>query len=305
MTKPILFHIGYHKTATSWMQNRLFVSDHGYAPLASHDEIFAHIVNPHGLTFTPDAMQAHIAQATIGVAQNHVPVVSSEIMSGHPFFGGRESDIYAERIKAIAPDARILISIRAQLKILPSVYMQYLLRGGTMPPKQFFRDENDLGYFSFSSVNFEYDRLVRLYQSLFGPKNIYVITQESLRSDMDMAVAKLARFCDNDAFDGLTSAAYAPHPPSYPEYAVPVLRRINHIQTSTLNPCPIISVGQTPRGLYRFAGRLLRRPPLKPLLQHKRPISDHVLARFTGRFTDSNTRLDQLMQGNVDLSGYN
>lgn len=304
MEKRLLFHIGYHKTATTWMQTQLFVPEHGYRQIAGHEEVFAHIVNPHELRFNPGPMQKQIAEGWGGLSANETPVISSEILSGHPFFGGRESDLYAKRLKSIAPDAQILISIRAQLQILPSVYMQYLLRGGTMPPSRFFRDMNDLGFFSFSSEHFEYDRLIALYQRLFGAENVHIITQESLRVDMDSAVAKLARFCDNQAFQGLILTARTVHPPSYPEHAAPVLRFINHIQKSTLNPAPILNLGETPRGLYRTFGRLLKHPLLSAILKNRRPVSEYVRTRFTGRFAESNTRLTGLTNGKVDLSGY-
>ena len=304
MKKPLLIHIGYHKTATTWMQNQFFVPAHAFRQIAGHEEVFAHVVNPHGLNFTPKPMQDHIAKTVAGLPEGEVPVISSEILSGHPFFGGRESDIYAKRLHEIAPDAKILISIRAQLRILPSVYMQYLLRGGTMPYSQFFRDKYDLGYFSFSSEHFEYDRLVALYQSLFGAENVHIMTQESLRSNLDGAVRQLADFCDNQAFQGLVTAARAAHPPSYPEHAAAVLRRINHVQKSTLNPAPIVKLGDTPRGLYYFFGYFLKRPPLATLFGKRRPVSDYVRIRFSGRFTASNARLAKLTKGKLDLSGY-
>ncbi|WP_171133143.1 MULTISPECIES: sulfotransferase [unclassified Ruegeria] len=305
MTNPLpLLHIGYHKTATTWMQNQLFVPRHGFRQLAGHQTIFEKVVTPHGLTFTPKPMQAHIEEAWQTLKPGEVPVISSEILSGHPFFGGRESDLYARRLKKIFPDARILVSIRNQMRILPSVYMQYLLRGGTMPYDRFFREENDLGFFSFSAVHFEYDRLIGLYQSLFGVEHVYVLTQESLRQDMDEAAERLAKFCDNKRFESIHPDARAAHTPSYPEYAVPVLRRINQVQSSVLNPNPFLHLGHTPNGLYRGAGYLLKRPLAKKLLGRKKPVTSFVKGHFSGRYSDSNHRLRSLVGEQTDLSNY-
>ena len=302
-TQPLL-HIGYHKTATTWMQRLLFVPEHGYRQIAGHSEVFEHIVAPHGLAFDPAAMRDHIARAKEALGAAEVPVISSEILSGHPFFGGIDSDVYARRLAEIAPDARILISIRSQLKILPSVYMQYILRGGTMTPAQFFSGECELGYFAFRAEHFEYDRLIGLYRSLFGAGQVHVLTQESLTADMGAAAAKLARFCGNRAFDGLDDAERRVHAASYPEHAAPILRRINHIQTSVLNRNPVISLGTTPYGLYRAFGGVLKRRPLAPLLRRYRPVTAVVKARFTGHFTASNTRLAGMLGADVDLSDY-
>lgn len=304
MTHPILFHIGYHKTATSWMQTLLFKPEHGYRQIADHGEVFRHIVQPHGLRFDPAGMQALIAQRRADMTGDEVPVISSEILSGHPFQGGHENDAYAARLARIAPGARILISIRTQLKIMPSVYMQYVLRGGTMPWKTFFEGTNEPGYFAFTPEHFEYDLLVAEYQRLFGAKNVYVLPQEDLISDMEKAAAALAAFSGNTAFTALSEEARVVRGASYPEYSAPVLRRINHIQASTLNPTPIIKLGTTPYSLYKLAGFALKHPPLSRLLAGRKPVSDYVRTRFAGHFTQSNARLSALVQHPADLSAY-
>lgn len=304
MSDRLLLHIGYHKTATSWMQQRLFTPAHFYRQIADHADVFAHVVQPHGLRFDPAPMRDLIAARRKALPSGEVSVISSEILSGHPFQGGHESDVYAARLHEIAPEARILISIRAQMKILPSVYMQYVLRGGTQAYDRFFDGTDELGYFAFTPQHFEYDLLVAHYQALFGVHNVYVLTQESLQTDMAGAAHRLAEFAGNDRFSGLSQAARRVYVPSYPEYAAPVLRRINHLQKSTLNPAPIVSLGTTPKGLYRLAGYALRRPPFTTLLGNKKPVSDYVTRRFSGYFTASNARLAALIAHPVDLSAY-
>lgn len=301
---PLLLHVGYHKTATTWMQKRLFQPRNGFRQLANHREVFAHIVKPHGLFFEAEPMRKLIAARRADLALGEVPVISSEILSGHPFLAGRESDIYAARLAEIAPDARILISIRAQHRILPSVYTQYLLRGGTLPYDRFFDGTDEPGYFGFAPEHFEYDRLVRLYQDLFGADRVYLMTQESLKTDMEAAAAALARFAQADGFTGLSQADRQVYAPGYPEHALPVLRRLNHVQSSTLNPWPILRLGRTPVGLYKSAGWILRRPPVSTLFGHRKPVSDHVAERFRGHYAASNARLAAIMAHPVDLSDY-
>ena len=303
MSTPPVFHIGYHKTATSWMQQRLFMPAHGYRQLAGHAQVFEHIVQPHGLHFDAGAMQALIAKGMETLQSGEVPVISSEILSAHPFQGGHESDVYADRIKAIAPHARILITIRNQMKILPSVYMQYLLRGGTMPCDLFFEGTDVPGYFGFTPRHFEYDLLVTYYQQLFGTANVVVTTQEGLKADMEGWSRALADRLEASCYNGLTPEAHMVYAPSYPEYGVGLMRRMNHVQASTLNPTPIIKLGTTPHGLYRLAGAALRRPPLKSLLKDYRPVTRHVARTFAGYYTASNARLAALVPG-LDLSGY-
>jgi len=301
--RPLL-HIGYHKTATSWMQQRLFTNEHGYHQIARHQEVWDHIVSPHGLCFDAKGMREVIREGLADMPDGMVPVISSEILSGHPFFGGMGSDDYARRLKEIAPNARILITIRSQMKALTSIYMQYLLRGGTMGPEKFFDGDPDLGFHGFRSEHYDYHRLVGHYQALFGAENVYVVTQESLIADMDGATRGLARFAGNTGFDGVLPTHRKAYAPSYPEHAVPVLRRVNKLQRSVLNPAPLVCLGTTPKGLYRATGYILRRQPFATLLRGRAPITDCVRKRFSGRYDASNRALAELVGHYVDLSAY-
>lgn len=300
----LLLHVGFHKTATSWMQQLLFTPEHHYSQVSDHTEVFKHIIQPHGLHFDPAPMRAILKERLASLNPEVVPVISSEILSGHPFLGGRESDVFAKRLHQIAPQARILISIRAQIRIIPSVYTQYVLRGGTMRPAEFFDGTDTPGYFGFTPKHFEYDHLVNCYQTLFGRENVYILTQESLQVDMALAAQNLADFSRNTTFDGLSKEAQRVYAASYPEHALPILRRINHLQSSTLNPNPIVTLGHSPQGLYRAAGFLLRRPPFSTLLGKRKHVSDHVQNRFSGYYDDSNKRLSRLSAYPLDLAGY-
>lgn len=304
MVKSLLLHIGYHKTATSWMQQRLFVNEHGYHQIARHPEVWKHVVGPHGLLFDPEEMRGVIRKEIDRLPAGKVPVISSEIMSGHPFFGGMGSDDYARRLKAIAPDAKIVISIRSQVRILTSVYMQYLLRGGTMGPKKFFAGDPDLGFHGFRPEHFEYHRLVALYQDLFGAGNVHIITQESLKKDMDATMRRLADFAGNSEFAGVLPTHRGAYAPSYPEYAVPLLRRINKFQKSVLTPAPTIRIGTTPYGFYRAFGYILRRPPFSNVLKNYHPVSAYVARNFAGHYDESNRQLAQIVHHDLDLTDY-
>ncbi|WP_210528778.1 hypothetical protein [Rubellimicrobium arenae] len=304
MTRPLLLHVGYHKTATTWMQNALFTPVHGYRQVLSHKEVFDGLLRPHGLQFAPDAMRDLIAERRAQVPDNETPVISSELISGNPFFGGRESDDYARRLRDVAPDARILVSIREQTRILPSVYMQYIRRGGTMPIARFFDGESELGYFGFAPEHFEYDRLVGLYQDLFGAENVFVLPQEGLRKAMDDTAASLAEFAGNTGFQGLSPEARKVRGASDPEYAVPVLRRVNHIRTSALDRTPAISLGPASDSVFKGTSYLLRRPFVNSMFKARTPVSDYVRSRFAGHYAASNARLRDLVRHPVDLTSY-
>lgn len=303
-TSPLLIHIGYHKTATTWLQRALFVPEFGYHPLMSHDEVFELISRPHDLVFDPAAAQDWIAQKSAATPENCTPVISSEILSGNMFFGGRESASLAHRLHKIAPKARILVTIRAQERILPSVYMQYLLRGGTLPAEKFFSGKAALGYTPFDPAHFEYHRLVGLYQTLFGADNVLVSTQEKLAKDRPGALEDIANFA------GLTFNAQTGVPTtkaqgvSYPEYAAGVLRRINHVQTGPVQTSLEHAPNSPPGRLYKSVGGLINRSPFHNSLKSRKPVTAYVARQFDGAYRESNQMLKDLIKHPIDLSAY-
>lgn len=303
MTKTLLIHIGYHKTATSWLQQRVFQPENGFAPLMSHQEVWDLIVRPHGLRFDPMPARKLVEDRMQDLADGLLPVISSEVLSGHPFFGGRGSEIYANRLEQTFPDARILISIRDQFRIIPSVYMQYLQRGGTQSAKAFLDGTDEPGFHGFDPKHFNFDRLVAHYDSLFGRSRVHVLTQEAVSRDPDAAVSDLASFAELSAFDGLRADAKAAYAPSYPEYGAAILRRVNHVRPSILNQAPILSLGGGRKGVYAAVGWLVRRGWAKTLIGGGTPVRNLVARRFAGAFAASNQRLAAL-RPDLDLTGY-
>jgi len=295
---PLLFHVGYHKTATTWLQNTVFQPEHRFAQVLDHPEIFKTIVNPHGLHFEAGLVRALMAERITAAPDSSVSVVSLESLSGSPFSGGRESDDFARRLAEISPDAKILITIREQCRIIASVYMQYLSRGGTEPAEQFFSGNKVEAFHGFDPRNFEYDRLVALYQSLFGAENVLVLPFETIARDQAAALGVLGKFIQNPSLEKWENRP--PRAVSYPEIAVPVLRRINHFRASPLNRAPFLNFGRVGEFAYRVAGGGVRR-----IFRAKnRPVTSVAMKKFSGQFRGSNTRLQAMLAHPVDLSGY-
>ena len=57
-------------------------------------------------------------------------MVSFPRLSGHPYSGGYDSRMIADRVAEVFPEARILIVIREQRSMIVSTYKQYVNAGG-------------------------------------------------------------------------------------------------------------------------------------------------------------------------------
>lgn len=295
---PLLLHVGYHKTATTWLQLTLFRPEHGFAQVMSHDEIFDHVVMPHGLAFDADPVREMLGERRAQGGAGSVDVVSLESLVGHPFYGGRESEAYANRLHQIAPGGRILITIREQCRMIASVYMQYLRRGGTLSPAAFFSGETIGGFFGFDASHFEYDRLVALYQSLFGAGNVLVMPQERIARDQAAAVAEIAAFAGNTAIAPWQGGARRGGIGA-PESMAWALRRINHLQSGPAHRQPIVDLGGFAQLAYRVSERAGKMMGLKG-----RPVTALARRQFHDRFRECNQRLGTLIDLSEDFATY-
>jgi hypothetical protein len=298
--KKILLHVGYHKTGTTWLQRDFFIEKYGYTQIASHEEVSERVVDADEFDRRAEPLRALIAERARRVEDRTVPVISSETLCGNPFYGGTGATTYARTLAEAVPDARVLITVREQFRMLTSVYMQYISRGGTKRPEAFFLEGNAPGYARFSAAHFRYHRLVRLYRDIFGPDNVLVLTQERMAGDLAGYLATLAAFAESPVREGLPGKAVRSGQ-SYPEAAAPLLRRINHLRGGAASPEPLIDLGGLGDTLYRGAGKLAHGPAGRLLPAGR--VGAIARARFAGRFADSNRALAGMDLG-IDLSGY-
>jgi hypothetical protein len=184
--RPIV-HIGYHKTATTWFQKSIWPS------LASHEWIPRKVtqealLDPPGMHFDPAA-----ARRVLGLDRRTKPVVlSEENLSGYIHNGGLHGLIGPEmlrRIHAVLPGAQVVIFIRSQPDAIRASYSQYVAGGGTYSLDKYLHTHQRVyGALrapfkapAFEWEHFEFDRLIGLYDGLFGRENVFVYPYEGLK----------------------------------------------------------------------------------------------------------------------------
>jgi hypothetical protein len=200
-----LVHIGYHKTGTTWLQWSVFPNaEAGFSRVGG----VRHFIGVNPFDFEPEIVRKDLEpKIRKAQAQDLVPVVSSERLSGNPHFGGYDSKIIADRLAAVFPNARILVVIREQTSMLVSIYKQYIMRGGAAsfrqyvtPPGPSFRQHVTpsrsraarLPIFRFDFL--EYHRLIGYYQHLFGAPNVLVLPYELLRTQPKTFLERIGEF---------------------------------------------------------------------------------------------------------------
>ncbi len=204
----MLIHIGYTKTATSWLQRHLFGNPAtGFGWLKTKGDISGRphkdspvrqlvLLSPFDVE--PPALREDFARLIGSVqARGLVPVISLERLSGSPFSGGDDSTLIAERLRHLFPGAKVLVVIREQESMIVSTYKQYVKVGGALSLARFvaLRRSSNLHVPWFELRYFEYDRLLRHYSELFGAERLLVLAYEEFVENPAAFVAKGRAVC--------------------------------------------------------------------------------------------------------------
>jgi hypothetical protein len=268
--RPLLIHIGYTKTATTWLQHHLFgdpatgfgwLETNGDRPgRPDRNSPVRRLVSLSSLDVDTAALREDFAGLIGSVdAKGLVPLISLERLSGSPFSGGHDSAEIAERLARLFPEARVLVVIREQGSMIVSTYKQYVKVGGAVSLERFIDSPrtSTLHVPWFQLGYFEYDRLLRHYLDLFGPERLLVLAYEEFVEDPAAFVAKIARFAELPAeAERLESLPFDRTPKrSLSSAAIAVRRRLNRLAVRTeVNPAPLFEAPIAQRAV-RWATR--------------------------------------------------
>ena len=205
-----LIHIGYHKTGSTWLQKHLFdCRERGFYRLAgkssSQNDIglrpatrFARrfVFEPGGSLYTlnefsPDRMRELLGECKI--FDSGVPALSDERLSGQPDSGGFDSEDICARLAEVFDSPKIFIVIREQKTLIASCYFNFLQKGGTSSLQEYMHPRNKMSP-KFTKSYFMFNRLIAMYQEVFGKERVLVLPYEMFRDEPDCFFKKLGDF---------------------------------------------------------------------------------------------------------------
>lgn len=198
MPVPVV-HIGYHKTATTWLQQRFFpVLGDGVA-VFGHEALRRDLIGPSQLQFKRRHCKRYVATLIAG-QPGRACVFSAERLSGHPHSGGYDAAEMADRVKAAFGEAKILILVREQVSMLVASYKQYIKGRGVLTLDEYLVPPRDRRIPLFRLDNFCYHHLIEYYLKLFGGRHVLVLPYELLLHDRDGFVRRLLEYIGLDGF---------------------------------------------------------------------------------------------------------
>lgn len=204
-----LIHIGFHKCASSWLQNEFFANTEVFNPITKKgllpDLSKEFITDPDGNTYNSFELEAQLdnrlTQIEALAEEGAIHVISDERLSGNPHSGGLDGKQIAERLSIRIPDSKILVVIREQRSWLLSNYFQYLSSGGTFGLKKYLNTKYDGKIPMFSPNHIKYHYLIQYYQRKFGKDNVIILPYELLLQDKNQFGKELCSFLMIDSFD--------------------------------------------------------------------------------------------------------
>ena len=199
-----LIHIGYHKTATSWLQDCLFSKQEiGYAKIPRRI-IYEKLIHYNPLLFDAEKIRLYFdAILNRRSPKNLIIVISEERLSGSPHSGGYDSKELAGRLHKICPNGKVLIVIRQQVMMILSVYKQYIRGVGSCSINEYLQPFQKRKFPAFEFSHFEYHRLIEEYIKLFGKKNVLVLPYELFFLNSTNFVQKIMKFSRAKTIDNL------------------------------------------------------------------------------------------------------
>jgi Sulfotransferase family len=309
---PVLIHIGYHKTATSWLEHLIFDNpESGFRWFHKKSRMAPvhRFIRDRPFEFDAEAVRAEfeplIEEAE---AEGLKPVVSFGRLSGHAFSGGFDSKMIADRLKAVFPEARILIVIREQRSVIVSTYKQYVKTGGLCTLEHFLEPaKDDWRIPEFDYRYYEYHHLIRHYQTLYGRGSVLVLPYERLVRDPRGFVATIAEFAgrpmSDDVLDRLPYDQRSTV--AKPALMLGVSRPLNRFGVPTdLNPEPLpgpTALVELPKTMRRW--ELWEQPLVQKLAaRSERRLRVRVAEAVGDRYVASNRQTAAIT--GIDLGAY-
>jgi hypothetical protein len=300
-TPDVVLHIGYHKTATTWLQKVVFPVLPGLHTGVGTAALVEQFVTVDPFRFDPLGTRRRLLH---GVPADRILMISSERLSGHPDSAGFDSRVLADRLHQVFPDAKIIVTIRRQPDMVLACYTEYVRAGGAeslgrflQPPRGTHRR---LPHFDLRYL--EYHHLLDHYRTLFGEDRVLVLAYEQLLESAEHYIARLVDFVGTEGPERLdrskVNASLSP-------VTLGLKRRTNLIVSrDAINPIGLIDHSGLANLVSRQYNRMDRRLPAVVRHLGTARMTKRVESACRERFAESN-RLTMEMTGlPLDDLGY-
>ena len=193
--EQIYFHIGFHKTGTTWLQNKLFLNTDHFNLINNHtqpwnDKLIKYIITKHSNDFEANKLLEIIKPR---IKKNKINIISAERLSGHPYSAGYDTKLIAEKIHKTFPYAKIIVVTREYKSFVISTFKQIVKQGYPGSFNEYINRDN--WYFpTTSKYYFDHQNTVNLYKKLFNEENVLELNFNTFKSNKDVFLHSISKF---------------------------------------------------------------------------------------------------------------
>ena len=197
--RPMYIHVGYGKTATSWMQEKIFLSNPDIDFLGKTNEWYPDwLLNVNYLdeiAYEKEKNQIKkYIQSLIDQSTKKICLVSSEAFTNFGYL-----KYQAKRIKDLFPNPKILLVIRNPIHLIESFYKFNVKQGHFFLNLDYYLDWSITPFVlqkrpPIYLTDLMYDEIIEYYYALFGKKNVLWLTYETFQDDPNSFFQQVGHF---------------------------------------------------------------------------------------------------------------
>jgi hypothetical protein len=302
---PSIFHVGYIKTATTFLQHRVFDrEDLGIGWAGGHESrafitenyiiCDEYLFDPADIRAKMDALERDTRSRDI------VPIWSEEMFlsdPAQPLYCGYAA---LDRLRQThAGDIKVLITIREQRAFVLAAYQEFIRQGGRHSLYDYIGSGNEPRSYSpiLRESLLHFDRAVAAYQQTFGKDNVLVLPIEMLRRDAPQYLHLLGDFLGRSIETVDTGVRVHG---SLGMTAVGVQRLTNHFITHS--PLNFFGSSRTARAFLKIARIVDKSVPHAVHRLWRKHAETMIERRYGGQLGATNRRLEALID--LDLKSY-
>lgn len=240
----IVFHIGHHKTGTSWLQSQYF-SNEKYFNLLNNfqspwdDFLCKEIIHRDVEDFNSNICKSYLKNI---IKENKINILTAERLSGHPISAGFDQEKIANKLYLLSPTAKIILTTRNPENFVVSTYKQ-MIKEGYCGDFNEFVGKNNWKIFKLNSNYFLQQKIYSTYVNLFGVENVLALEFEEFVSDRNLYLKKIEDFLERKELTDYPINNNKKVNPTLSNNRIRALRFTNRMRKTELNQFPVINIG--------------------------------------------------------------
>jgi len=232
----IIFHIGFHKTGTTWLQRNVFSNLNLVVNSEKpwDDAFLRYLILSDEASFEVTACKQLLKDR---LKESSVNIVSAERLTGHPYSGHIDRYRIMNRIKLCFPEAQVICGVRKPASIIESIYKQMVKEGYPGKIESLFYDQ--WKGFSFDLNAYDYLKFYNYSLNLFGKENIFFFAYERFKLDNESLLLNLSQFLETDLLKS-SNKSMGVENKAFKNSYYRVRRILNYFTFGELNKTPIV-----------------------------------------------------------------